>query len=57
MKKTQNGFAHLALVLLLLVVAVAAWAGYKVYKNHQTVTSANQTSTAVTSSPTQAINS
>lgn len=57
MKKTQKGFAHLALLLLLVVVAVAAYAGYKVVKNHQKVTSANQTSTAVTNNPTQAINS
>lgn len=57
MKKTQKGFAHLALLLLLVVVAVVAYAGYKVVKNHQKVTSANQTSTAVTNTATDAINS
>jgi Tfp pilus assembly protein PilX len=57
MKKTQQGFAHLALILLLIVVAVAAYAGYKVVKNHQKITSANQTSTSITSTPSQAINS
>jgi Tfp pilus assembly major pilin PilA len=57
MKKTQKGFAHLALLLLLVVVAVAAYAGYKVVKNHQKVTTANQTSTSVTQSVSDTINS
>lgn len=56
MKKTQSGFAHLALLLLLVVVAVAAYTGYKVVKNHQKVTTANQTSTSVTRSASDAIN-
>jgi uncharacterized protein HemX len=47
MKRKQNGFAHLALVLLLVVVAAVAFAGYKVVKNRQDKTAANQTSTAV----------
>lgn len=47
MKTKSNGFAHLALLLLLVVVAVAAFVGYKVVKNHQDKTAANQTSTAV----------
>jgi uncharacterized protein (UPF0333 family) len=35
MKKTsQHGIAHLGLVLLLLVAAVIAFAGYKVAKNN-----------------------
>jgi uncharacterized protein HemX len=50
MKRTQTGFAHLALVLLLLVVAVAAFAGYKVVQNRQNQTAANTTSTAITNS-------
>jgi Tfp pilus assembly protein PilX len=48
MKRTQKGFAHLALLLLLVVVAVVAYAGYKVVKNHQQDTTANQTSTSLT---------
>jgi hypothetical protein len=48
MNRTQKGFAHLALLLLLVVVVVAAYAGYKVVKNHQQVTTNNQTSTAIT---------
>jgi len=56
MKQTQKGFAHLALVLLLVVVAIVAFVGYKVVKNHQQAASANQTSTAITNSATQAIN-
>ncbi|MBX4197622.1 hypothetical protein KW801_03665 [Candidatus Saccharibacteria bacterium] len=47
MKRKQNGFAHLALILLLMVVAVVAFAGYKVVKNRQDNTAANQTSTSL----------
>jgi Tfp pilus assembly protein PilX len=50
MKRRQNGFAHLALLLLLVIVAVVAFAGYKVVKNHQDQTAANKTSTAVVES-------
>jgi len=57
MKKTQTGFAHLALLLLLVVVVAATYAGYKVVKDHQKTASANQTSTALTQSATGAINS
>jgi Tfp pilus assembly protein PilX len=57
MKKTQKGFAHLALLLLLVVVVVVAYAGYKVVKNHQDKTTANQTSTSLTQSAGEAINS
>lgn len=46
--KRQSGFAHLALLLLVLVLAVAAFAGYKVYSNRQTTTQANLTSTSLT---------
>jgi uncharacterized protein HemX len=56
MKRTQKGFAHLALVLLLLVVVVVAVAGYKVVKNRQDKTAANKTSTVLTNS-SQTINS
>lgn len=56
MKKTQKGFAHLALLLLLVAVAVAAYAGYKVVKDHQDKTTANQTSTSLTQSASDAIN-
>lgn len=45
--KSQKGFAHLALVLLILVMAVVAFAGYRVVKSHQDKTAANQTSTAI----------
>jgi type II secretory pathway component PulJ len=48
MKKTQKGFAHLSLLLLLVLVAVVAYAGYKVVNDHQKSTSDNQTSTALT---------
>lgn len=50
MKRTQNGFAHLALILLLLVMVVIAFAGYKVVKNRQDKITANKTSTAITNS-------
>ena len=50
MKRTQTGFAHLAPVLLLLVMAVIVFAGYRVVKNHQNQTAANKTSTAITNS-------
>jgi hypothetical protein len=49
--KSQTGFAHLALVLLLLVMVVMAFAGYRVVKNHQDTTAANLTSTSISSSP------
>jgi hypothetical protein len=47
MKRTQKGFAHLAL-LMLVVAAIVAFAGYKVVKNHQQTATANQTGTAMT---------
>lgn len=56
MKKTQDGFAHLALLLLLVVVAVAAYTGYKVVKDHQKTTTENLTSTSVTQSVSDRIN-
>ena len=52
MKRTQNGFAHLALVLLLLVMVVIAFAGYKVVKDRQDKVVANTTSTAITNPST-----
>jgi uncharacterized protein HemX len=57
MKKTQKGFAHLALLLLLVVAVVIAYAGYKVVKNRQVKTTANQTSSSLTQSADGAINS
>lgn len=56
MKRLQTGFAHLALVLLLLVMAVAGFAGYKVVKDRQDKTAANKTSTSITN-PAETINS
>jgi predicted negative regulator of RcsB-dependent stress response len=47
MKRTQKGFAHLAL-LLLVVAAIVAYAGYKVVKNHQQTATVNQAGTAMT---------
>jgi hypothetical protein len=47
MKRTQKGFAHLAL-LMLVVAAIVAFAGYKVVKNHQQTATANQTGPAMT---------
>ena len=47
MKKTQQGFAHLGLVLLLVVVAVGAYASYKVVKNHQAKPLASTTAAVV----------
>ena len=52
-KRTSKGFAHLSLLLLVLVVAVVAFAGYKVVKNRQVKTTANQTSTAIIQSAGQ----
>jgi hypothetical protein len=57
MKKTQKGFAHLALLLLLVLVVIAAYAGYKVVKDHQKTSTANLTSTSVTQSLGDTINS
>jgi hypothetical protein len=57
MKKTQKGFAHLALLLLLVLVVVVAYAGYKVVKDHQKTASASLTSTSVTQSLSDGINS
>jgi predicted negative regulator of RcsB-dependent stress response len=34
--KYQNGFAHMALILLVVVLAVAAFAGYKVMQSNDT---------------------
>lgn len=48
--KSQKGFAHLALALLIIVLVVVAFAGYRVVKNRQDKTAANQTSTAITNS-------
>ncbi len=56
-KFNQKGFAHLALVLLVLVLAIAAFAGYMVYQNRQETIDANKTSTAVTGAQVQVINS
>jgi uncharacterized protein HemX len=52
MKSKQTGFAHLALILLLVVVAVIAFAGYKVVKNQEAKTTANQTSATTANTPT-----
>ena len=35
MKKSQHGIAHLGILLLLVVAAVVAFAGYKVMQNNQ----------------------
>jgi len=56
MKKSQKGFAHLALLLFVVVIAVVAYAGYKTVKNHQKTATANQTSTSVTQSVSGVIN-
>jgi len=56
MKKSQKGFAHLALLLLLVVIVVAAYAGYKIVKDHQKTATANLTSTSVTQSLSDTIN-
>jgi len=50
MKKSQKGFAHLGLLLLLVAVVAVVYVGYKVVKNHQDTTAANQTSTSLTQS-------
>lgn len=57
MKKSQKGFAHLALLLLLVVVVVVAYAGYKVVKQHQKTATSNLTSTSVTQPVSDRINS
>ena len=46
-KRTQQGIAHLGLLLLVLVVAAIALIGYKVWNNR------NNTSTPVTASTVQ----
>lgn len=52
MKKGQNGFAHVMVFLLLVVVAVVAVAGYEVIsKNHKTDASATTVSGTVTLAP------
>jgi hypothetical protein len=56
-KLSQKGFAHLALVLMVLILAVSAFAGYIVYQNRQDKIEANKTSTAVTGAQIQVINS
>jgi uncharacterized protein (UPF0333 family) len=49
-KNLQNGFAHLGLVLLLAVVVVVGFVGYKVVNNSKTPIS-NTTSTSATVAP------
>jgi uncharacterized protein YpuA (DUF1002 family) len=49
-KVSQTGFGHLGLLLLLLVAAVVAFAGYKVYNN-------NPADTAINSSVSQSAQS
>lgn len=53
-KSNQKGLAHLAILLLLVVVAVVVFAGYKVAKNHNKQ-AAVQPATAATASASQAI--
>lgn len=57
MKRTPKGFAQLALLLLLVVIAVAVYAGYKEVKNHQQATTASQTGAAATKSVSDNIKS
>jgi hypothetical protein len=58
MKKTsQKGIAHLSLLLLLVVIAVVAFAGYKVAKNHDQIKPSVSTTAPAASSPTQTIES
>lgn len=40
-RNSQSGIAHLGAVLLLIVAAVIAFAGYKVVQNHKTAPAAN----------------
>lgn len=54
-KYLQNGFAHLALILLLLFVLAIGLASYKVVKDRQVKTDASLTSTATAKPNTQAI--
>lgn len=56
-KKAQYGFAHLALVLLLLIAVIVGFTGYKVVKNRQQSSKATQTSTTITKTDPNIINS
>jgi len=56
MKRTQSGFAHLALILLLLVVVVVAFAGYNVVKNNQSTNVDEGTNATGTASTIKVIN-
>jgi uncharacterized protein (UPF0333 family) len=57
MKKTsQTGFAHLGSLLLVLVLVVIAFAGYKVAQNHNSKVK-NSTSTAANTEQVQTIKS
>jgi uncharacterized protein (UPF0333 family) len=49
MKKTsQNGIAHLGLLLLVLIVVVIGFVGYKVVQNRENTTTASTASSAAT---------
>jgi uncharacterized protein YpmB len=47
-KRDQHGIAHLGFVIMLIAVVAVSFACYKVVQSRQNKTSANQTSTAVT---------
>lgn len=51
MKKiSQQGIAHLGLMLLLVVAAVVAFAGYKVYKNQNPAKTVSNSASSVSQS-------
>jgi type II secretory pathway component PulK len=52
MKRNQNGIAHLGILLLLVIVAVVAFAGYKVVKDNQKTVTSNVSQTASISAQT-----
>lgn len=48
MKTNQSGFGHIALLVVVLVVAVVGFAGYRVWSNQKTADTGAETNTAVT---------
>lgn len=54
-KQLQSGFAHLMFLLLLAAVLAVGVASYKIVKDRQVKTSANLTSTTLSSNATKPI--
>lgn len=48
MKTNQSGFGHIVLLVVVLMVAVVAFAGYRVWSNQQAADTTTKTSAAAT---------